>query len=255
MQYLQNKVAIVTGGSQGIGRGVALYMAKRGASIVVCARDEAKLESVVAEIHSTGGTALGVPCHLESEADIAHVVQTAVQAFGTVDILANIGQGTPENASDDLASLSAADATFSYTTGPLASLLFMQYCFPYMKKSGGSIINVSSRYVEIGGKGFAAFGMAKSAIEALSHMAAVEWGKYGIRTNCIRPIAMHDGTNKLQKKAINAALKNKIPLGYLAEPGIDVAPVISFLAGDESRYINGEVISVDAGLSRMSSTD
>lgn len=253
MYSLKDKVAIVTGGSRGIGRATAIDLAKNGAKVVICARDQEKLTAVVNEIQAFDGIALALPCNLDSEADIQKVVATTIQTFNRLDILANIGQGYVKEANVPLENLSSDDATYLFTTGPIASLNFMKASFPYLKKNGGAIINISSRYVEFGGANFTAFGMAKASIESLTHMAAEEWGKYGIRTNCIRPIAMKDTTSKVQKTVINTALKKKIPLGYLAEPN-DIAPIITFLASDAAHYLNGEVISVDGGLSKHSVT-
>jgi len=253
MRMLENKVAIITGASRGIGKATALRMSEEGAKIVVSARSFDKLTKICEKINTQGGSAIAVSCDLSNEAEIDSVIQTAIQTYRRIDILANIGQGDTEGQTLD--NLSVKEATYAYQTGPISSMLFMQKCFPYMRKQhGGSIINVSSRYVDIGGEGFAAFGMAKSAIEALTHMAAVEWGKYGIRTNCIRPIAMQDELPKLHSQAINASMKNKIPLGYLAMPYKDIAPLIIYLASDYACYLNGAVISADGGLSRCSST-
>lgn len=252
MKFLENKVAIVTGGSRGIGRATALCMAQQGAKIVVSARDAGRLNDVVRQITAAGGEAVAATCDLASEQDIGTVVQTTLQTYGRIDILANIGQGAP--AANALETVTADDVHYPFVTGPVASMLFMQACFPHMKKEGSAIVNISSRYCEIGGAGFAAFGMAKAATEALTHMAAVEWGKYGIRTNCVRPIAAQDDQPKIRRHVVNAVLKNKIPLGYLADPH-NIASFITFLASDFAGYLNGEVICLDGGLSKCSSTN
>ena len=135
MGILEGRVAIVTGASTGIGWACAIRYAEEGAAVVVSARRLERLESLVREIEAKGGKAVAVACDVAQEEDIDQVVDTAAERFGRIDILANIGQG----GNNDLTDLTAAtreNVLYAYTTGPLQSLLFMQKCFPHMKRQG-----------------------------------------------------------------------------------------------------------------------
>lgn len=247
MRQLDGKIAIITGGSRGIGRAVALDMAEAGASIVVVARDKNRLEETCERIKANGGSAIAVSCNLSNENEISNVVQSTIKQYGKIDILANIGHS--DIIEQPLETMEVSDVIHSFQTGPIASMLLMQECFPYLKESAGTIINVSSIYAQFGGKGYVEHGMAKSAIEALTHMAAVEWGPHSIRTNCVRPIALTAEVTEDKKTQINASYKDKIPLGYLAMPE-DIAPLFVYLASNASRYLNGAIIDSDGGLSQ-----
>ena len=162
MLKLSGKVAIVTGASSGVGAGVAKVLAAHGASVVLCARRQEKLDQIRQEIESQKpeGQVLTVVCDVADEAQIRHVVDETIARFHTVHILINCAQGAMlyrpiEDIDTDYALL-------AYKTGPLASLKFMQLCFPYMKENHwGRIINTASAAGYDGSGGFGAYGMAK----------------------------------------------------------------------------------------------
>ena len=169
MLKLSGKVAIVTGASSGVGAGVAKVLAAHGASVVLCARRQEKLDQIRQEIESQKpeGQVLTVVCDVADEAQIRHVVDETIAHFQTVHILINCAQGAMlyrpiEDIDTDYALL-------AYKTGPLASLKFMQLCFPYMKENHwGRIINTASAAGYDGSAGFGAYGMAKEAIRAIA---------------------------------------------------------------------------------------
>ncbi len=249
MGILKGRVAIVTGSSSGVGRGVALKFAEEGASVVAAARRIEKLKTLVEEIEAKGGTATAVACDIAKEEDIDKVVKTAIEKHGKIDILANIAQGgleTPRFMNET----TTEQALLSFKTGPLQTLLFMQKCFPYMKeKHYGRIINCASHSAITGQPGYTAYVMAKGGIMALSRVAAHEWGKFGITTNVFIPVIKTEAFEfSEQGKAACAQLEKIVPVGYFGKPCEDCAPIVAFIASEGAHYLNGQFIGVDGGL-------
>lgn len=246
MGKLDNRAAIVTGASSGVGRGVAKVLAEHGARVCVCARRMDKLEELVQEIRGGGGEALAVTCDVSDPAQIQNVVDRCVEAYGGVDILANLAQGAMLYRS--LEDMDLDYALLAYRTGPLASLQFMQACFPYLKKSGhGRIINTASAAGYDGSAGFGAYGMAKEAIRAITRTAANEWGQYGITSNVFLPIISTETFRTTQAEALKA-LEKKSPLKRVGTTEEDCGPVIAFIASDDGGYLNGQSFMLDGGI-------
>jgi len=247
MGILNGKVAIVTGASSGIGRAAAKHMAEEGAAVVICARRKERLDALSEEIRAKGGQALPVACDLASVEDIDNVVDSAVREFGRIDALANIGQGALDQ-QRSLTEVTYENALEFYQTGPIAALRFMQKCLPHMQKLGrGNIINCASHTALIGMPGFASYAMAKESVRALTRSAAMEWGQYGIVTNCFLPVVATEVSDSDEfVRATSEAIAKQVPLGYIGKPE-DCAPVIAFLASDGAKYINGQFIGVDGG--------
>ena len=247
MGILDGRVAIVTGGSSGIGRSSARLLAKEGAAVVVAARRTERLKSLVDEIKASGGKALAVPCDLGKLEDLDNLVKRTIEEFGSVDILANIGQGNM----DDLRPLLDVDAENAiefYKGGPLYSMILMQKCFPYMKEKGrGNIINTCSHTAVMGMPGYSSYAMAKEAIRALTRCAAMEWAQYGIVTNAFLPICKTEvaDMDPMVAKTFEEIAKQS-PSGYVGGSD-DIAPVVLYLASDYARYINGQFIGADGG--------
>jgi len=246
---LQDRIAIVTGGSSGAGHGCALRFAEEGAIVVASARRKERLDDLVGQITAKGGNAIAVECDLFKEEDIDKVVQTTIAEFGRVDILANIGQSSMDKHTY-LEHTTVPNAIEVYMGGPIASLLFMQKCFPYMKERNyGRIINCGSQSALMGMPGFGAYEMAKSAIQALTRNASQEWAKYGITSNVFLPAHWSDAF-KLSPQGIAAgkAAAASSPMGRLGEPYEDVSPMVTFLASEAAGYINGQCIAIDGGV-------
>jgi NAD(P)-dependent dehydrogenase (short-subunit alcohol dehydrogenase family) len=249
MGILQGKATILTGASSGVGYGVALRFAEEGANIVACARRFENLERLRDDAKARGFSGKIIPqqCDVSVEADLDAVVKTAVDTFGTVEILANIAQTLSRHT--ELIDSTVEQAQILYATGPIASMLLMQKCFPYMKKQHyGRIINCSANSVVLGSEGLGAYSMAKGAINALTRNASQEWGQYGITTNVFLPIIK---TEHFDKSDYGRQWAEKMgeenPMRYFGTPYEDCSPIVAFLASEAAGYINGQAISVSGG--------
>ncbi|HUX87077.1 MAG TPA: SDR family NAD(P)-dependent oxidoreductase [Chloroflexota bacterium] len=257
MRRLDEKVAVVTGAGQGIGRGIAFAFAKEGAKVVVADRVDASVHAVVDELKSIDCPALGVVCDVGNEDQVRWMVDQAGQEFGRIDVLVNNAQAwgpshgretsiplTPlEELSEDV-----WDNTFQ--TGVKATFYCSKAVFPYLKERGGKIINFGSYWGMIGKEGSAAYNANKEAIRALTRTAAREWGQYGINVNVLSPAA--------ETAALRAWAKNRpeeyqerlksIPMRRYGDPETDIGRVAVFLASEDSNFITGCTITVDGGL-------
>ncbi|GGH47160.1 SDR family NAD(P)-dependent oxidoreductase [Microbacterium album] len=248
MTQLEGRVAIITGAAGGIGSAVARRYSEEGARLVLADIVGDRVEAVAETITEAGGTAVAVTCDVAKEVDIDKVVQTAVENYGQIDIMANIAQG----AMGDMAYLDETtidQATTNFVTGPLQSMLFMQKCLPHMKERGyGRIINTASHSAVMGAPGFAPYEMAKGAIMALTRNASQEWAKYGIVANTFMPVVRtpaYDLSEQGRAAAESMAANN--PTGRFGTPYEDLTPVLVFLASEGAGYVNGQLIGVDGG--------
>ena len=187
MAILENKVAVVTGGGQGVGAGIALALAAEGAVVAVLGRTLAKLEATCAEIHHRGGEAQAFVCDVTEAEDIDAAIMEVVDEFGSIDILVNNAQIVPLGR---LLEINDDEYQEGMDSGPLATFRFMKACYPFLR-GDGSIVNLaSSAAIRSDSAGFGAYAAAKEAIRALSRAAACEWGEDNVRVNCIMPLAM-----------------------------------------------------------------
>ena len=246
MKKLEGRVAIVTGASSGVGRGLAKVLTENGARVCACARRLEKLEELKAEVAADGGEVLPVECDVTDPDQIRNAVKRCVDAFGGVDILVNCAQGSMQYCEIENIDIDYAETAFK--SGALATLLFMKECFPYLKESGhGRIINTASAAGYDGNEGFGAYGMAKEAIRAITRTGAREWGKYGITANVFLPIIATDFFRQTQPEALKS-LESKSPLKRIGTTEEDCAPLIVFLASDEGGYFTGQSFMVDGGI-------
>ena len=143
MGFLDGKVALITGAGQGVGRGIALAMAKEGAAIAVAGRTESKVRSVVDEIAAIGGRAVAIVGDVKVAADVTRTVAETLAAFGGIDILVNNAQEVPLGT---LLEARVEDYQAGFDSGPIASLRFMQACYPHLKaRGGGSIVMINTK--------------------------------------------------------------------------------------------------------------
>lgn len=246
---LADQVAIVTGSSRGIGRAIALRLAGQGASVVVSSRTEAACQAVADEINSLGkGRAIAVRASLSSKQELADLVQTTRTRLGPIGILVcnaatNIHFGSLSDISDE-----AFRKTIDNNI--LANHWLSQFVLPDMiDRRGGSIIFISSISAFRGSATLGAYNMTKAADLQLVRNMAVEYGPDNIRVNCIAPGLIRTGfSSALHEDAANLdRVLRDMPLRRIGEPD-DVAGVAAFLAAPAGRYVTGETIVVDGGL-------
>ena len=244
---LSGKVAIVTGGGQGVGLGIAQVFLREGAKVLITGRTPDKLEAAVAGLKAEGGEAAWIAGTAGVRADAEAAVARAVQLFGGLDILVNNAQTSkPGTMFED-----TDDALFALTieSGLYGTFQHMQAAVPHMKEKGGSIINFGSYEGIHGGVGFAAYAATQEAIRGLSRTAARELGKYKVRVNVICPAALSPIAEQWVKDFPEEAEKvmKLIALGYLGDCAEDIGPAVLFLASEDSRYVTGQTINVDGG--------
>jgi NAD(P)-dependent dehydrogenase (short-subunit alcohol dehydrogenase family) len=188
---VRDRVIIVTGAGQGIGRGIAHHLGRNGAKIVVAEWKQHKMQKTVDELDALGVDALGVVCDVAQQESIDAMVAETVASFGRVDALVNNAQTFRAQA--PVERITKEDADVFMTSGPIGTVWAMQAVFPHMRDQGwGRIVNVGSAAGFVGLHGYGAYAMSKEAIRAVTRTAAREWGQYGIVVNCFCPGAASD---------------------------------------------------------------
>ncbi|MAG29446.1 MAG: hypothetical protein CL908_00975 [Deltaproteobacteria bacterium] len=247
MGRLDDKVALVTGAGRGIGRGIALELAREGAAIAIAEIDPGSGQSVVQEIESAGGRAMATVTDVRSREQAGAAVSAAVEAFGTVDVLVNNAQLQRqqlsfEDTTDD-------DMEVVLTSGIHATFYFMQACLPHLRRRGGKVINVASAAGLLGYPGWTSYAVAKEGIRALTKVAAREWGTYKINVNAICPAAETPSFGAWRDNHPDLAkdMLASIPLGHLGDPEVDIGRAVVFLASSDSDFVTGLTMMVDGG--------
>lgn len=246
MGKLEGKVAVVTGGSQGIGYAIAKAFAREGASVVISSRRADAIAEAAQQLSADGAKVIGVQADTAVKADAQRTIAAAADNFGRIDILANNAQATIQGLIEDISD-EAIGLTFG--SGLHGTLYHMQAALPYLKKQGGSIINLGSRQGIYGQPGDGIYGANKEAIRALSRSAAREWGQFGIRVNVINPAGLSPAAEAFLNADAERAQKyyDEMPLGRFGRLDEDIAPVALFLASDDSHYVTGQTINADGG--------
>jgi len=244
---LEGKVAIVTGGGTGIGRGIALEFAKAGADVVVGSRTLANLEKVAEEVRALGKRSLAVPVDITKKTEVDNLVQRAMDEFGSIDILVN-NAGTIVRAS--LLEHSEQDWDRVLDTNLKGYYLCSQAVGRRMvEQKRGNIINVASVRAITAAPGRASYCVSKAGVPMLTRVLALELVDYNIRVNAIAPGWVKTNLNELLwgDPETYKQLTAKIPMGRWAELS-EIASVALFLASDASSYMTGHTIVVDGGL-------
>lgn len=245
---LKGRTAIVTGSSRGIGRAIALLYARAGARVVVTSRKLDACEQVVDQIRAEGGDATAVACNISDKAQIHHMVDQVEAVFGPADVLVcnaavNPFYG-PMSQIPDEAFAKVLDVNIR------SNVWLVNRVAPRMaERGGGAIVIISSIGGLVGSRDLGAYAISKAADMQLARNLALEWGKQGIRTNCIAPgLVRTDFAKALwdNPKTLAAALAAS-PLGRIGEPQ-DIAGTALLLASDAGRFITGTTIVVDGGV-------
>ncbi|WP_339230906.1 SDR family oxidoreductase [Oceanobacillus sp. FSL K6-2867] len=242
---LQDKVAIVTGSASGIGRGIALAMAKEGAHVAIVDVNEEKGKAAFAEINQFTQGLLFIR-DISMKENIEEIVTEVVEKFGRLDILVNNAHVSKQA---PFMETTLEHFDLSFATGFYPTFHFMQASYPELKKTRGKVINFASGAGLDGQVTQTSYAAAKEAIRAISRVAANEWGPDGINVNLISPIALTPGVEQWRDNApeLYDAMINKLPLRRLGDPEQDIGRTAVFLASSDSDYITGQTIMVDGG--------
>lgn len=245
---LDGRTAVVTGGSSGIGRGIATALARAGAATVVVARGEERIAQTVGELTDAGCRAAGVVGDLSSRAGIRALAEAAAQPFGEPDILVN---SAGINIRPPFAEISEDDWDASMTVNTLAPLLLGQrYAVGMAERGFGRLIHISSQQAHRAFVGSGVYGVSKGAVESLMRSEAEAWGGTGVTSNTLVPGFVLTPLNaRLQEDPAQiAALAARTMIGRNGLPE-DFAAAAVFLAGSGSGYVTGHSLFVDGGLS------
>ena len=238
----------MTGAGQGIGRGIALHLARNGAAVVVAEWKEHRAQRTVDELEALGARALAAVCDISDKAQVDAMVEQTMATFGRVDALVNNAQTFRPSA--ELASVSEEDVDVFYESGVKGTLWAMQAVRPHMAATGwGRIVNFASAAGITGMRGYGAYNASKEAIRALTRTAAREWGRDGIVVNCVAPGAASKRGQEAAARDDEAYQQfvREHPIGRQGDPEDDIAPVVLFLCSDACRYLTGQTLMVDGG--------
>jgi len=249
---LEGKVAIVTGGNGGIGKGITRGFAAAGSDIVIVARDQGKTDKAASEIQADFGVRmLGLKRDLREESQIQDLIEPVVKEFGRIDILVN-------NAGINIRKMpqeyEAAEWDQILDTNLRGPFLCSQAVYPVMKSGGGGkIINIGSMLSIFGGAKLAAYGSSKGGIVQLTRSLAVAWAQDNIQVNAILPGWIDTELTRRARKdlpGLHERVLDRTPTGRWGEPH-DLAGTAVFLASPASDFVTGTAIPVDGGFSVM----
>jgi NAD(P)-dependent dehydrogenase (short-subunit alcohol dehydrogenase family) len=249
---IQDRVAIVTGATSGIGQATALRMAAEGARVVAVGRNADKLRALAKTIKGGGGVAIGVTADLTKPAEAKRIVARAIKEFGGVDILVNaagiIAAGTIENTTLE-------DWQHVLNVNTQAPFLLMQAAMPYLIERKGSIVNVASVNALRAFPNVLAYNVSKAAVAQLTYCASLEVAAKGVRVNAVCPgvtethLHRTGYMNEEQYTKFLEHSKTTHPLGRVAQPE-EVADLITFLASPKASDITGVAVPIDGGRSQ-----
>jgi NAD(P)-dependent dehydrogenase (short-subunit alcohol dehydrogenase family) len=247
---LANKVALITGGTSGIGRATALLFAEEGARVAITGRNRGRGAEVVTEIEGLGSRGLFIQGDVRLAADCRRAVDATVAAFGRLDVLFN---NAGVYVANDAVACSEDEFDSQVDTSLKGSFLMSKYALPHMIRNGsGSIVNNSSGWGYTGGARAVAYCAAKGGMIVMTKAMAIDHGRQGVRINCIctgdtvTPMEREDARNRGMTWEAYVESASDRPLGRMGEP-IEIAHAALFLACDESSFITGAVLPVDGG--------
>lgn len=244
---LSGKVAVVTGGGDGIGKESCRILAAAGASVVVSDLSIEKAEAVAAQINDEGGKATAVACDVLKEDDLTNLIEFAVKTYGTVNILVNnagLGGGGRENPYN----IDRKYVERIYAINLFAPWQLCKLAAPYMQKSGyGSIVNITSMSSINNSPSMAIYGSSKAALNHMSSNLAFDYGPMGIRINCVGPGATKThALSTVLTPEIESRMLAHTPIKRLGEVS-DIAGAVLYFAAPVSAWVSGQVLMVNGG--------
>jgi len=243
------RVVVVTGASKGVGRGVALHLARAGARLAVNARRPEPLEALSKELDALGAEHLATPMNVADRDAMFAFVEAAVAKFGRVDgLVANAQTFRPVTPLDEV---TESDMNLLFDTGAKGTLWGMQAVFPHMREQGwGRIVTMGSSSGMLAPVGYAPYSASNEAIRALTRSAAREWGPFGITVNCVCPVSIGHRAPPDDDPARMASFQRTFqdqPIARDGDAEHDIGPVIAFLLSDACRYVTGQTLMADGG--------
>jgi len=243
---LSGKVALVTGASRGIGREIAIVLAKYGAAVIVNYNgSKEKAEEVVEEIKKNGGTAESCQCSVADEEACKSMVDEMLKKYGHIDILVNNAGITRDNLVMKISEEDFDAVIDTNLKGTFHTIKAMYRAF--LKQKGGRIINLSSVSGVLGNAGQANYSASKAGVIGLTKSVARELASRNVTVNAVAPGFIDTDMTKAMPESAKEATLNQIPLKRVGQPR-DIAETVAFLASDKAAYITGQVISVDGGM-------
>lgn len=243
---LSDKIAVITGGTRGIGKAIALKFAQSGADVAIIATSESDAaRNTLAELKKLGSDSKLYVCNVSNSEEVERMSEMILADYGQIDILVNNAGITRDNI---LPALKDSDIDDVIDVN-LKGCLYVTRAFikSFVKRRSGNIINISSVVGLMGNKGQANYAASKAGIIGFTKTVAREYGKRNIRCNAIAPGYIATEMTAALNEDMTKAIAESLPLGTLGEPE-DVANLALFLAGPSSKYITGEVIKVDGGM-------
>ena len=243
---LSDKIAVITGGTRGIGKAIALKFAENGADVAIIATSESDAaRNTLALLKSMGSDAKLYVCDVSNSDEVARMADMIIKDYGQIDILVNNAGITRDNI---LPALKDSDIDEVIDVN-LKGCMYVTRAFirSFVKRRSGNIINISSVVGLMGNKGQANYAASKAGIIGFTKTVAREYGKRNIRCNAIAPGYIATEMTAALNEEITKQIEESLPLGKLGKPE-DVADLALFLASSSSSYITGEVIKVDGGM-------
>lgn len=250
MGRLDGKVAIITGGAGGIGKGIVTAFVKEGAIVAIVDLNEEMGNQAVEELKKYQSESIFIQADLAEHSKLGGIVTQVVEKLGKLDILVNNAHASRMKSIEET---TQEDLDLSFNTGFYPTFYLMQAALPHLKKSKGKIINFASGAGIKGDPNQGAYAAAKEAIRGITRVAANEFGLYGINVNLISPIANSPGVQKWAKEnpEYYERVLSNIPLRRFGNVEKDIGRAAVFLASEDSDYISGQTLMVDGGAIKL----
>lgn len=247
---LKGKVAIVSGAGTGVGKATTKRLFLEGCKVVLIGRDRSRLTKVISELNGKKNL-LAVKADITKEADVINVIEETISAFDTIDILVNnagiLNDPTPFHKMTDEQWMALINTNLIGTFRTTKAVLPVM-----MEKRQGSIVNISSLQGirSIVNVPFSVYGVTKAGVIMFTRTIAVEYGEYGVRSNCVAPSTIRSPMIEpyLQDKQAKKTLESSFPLRRIGDPE-DISGAVAYLCSDDAKWITGTVITVDGGMS------